>query len=147
MQWLSIPLVIVAGVLNAVESGTNAQLAKSLGSPWPAAIVVALVGLVGVTVAMAFVGNSWPGMDKIASVPWWAWIGGLFGAAYVLAMLSFAEQLGAALFTGLSVTAAIVASVVLDHFGWVGFKPHALNVWRALGAALMIGGVGLIARF
>jgi len=147
MQWLGIPFVILIGVLNAIQSGSSAQLAKALGSPWPAAIAVSLVGLAGVAAALAFVGNPWPGMDKIMSTPWWAWIGGLFGAAYVLATLSFAGQLGAALFTGLSVTAAIVASVVLDHFGWVGFKPHALNIWRALGAALMIGGVGLIARF
>lgn len=147
MQWLGIPFVIVVGVLNAVQSGANAQLAKSLGSPWPAAIAVSLVGLAGVMAALVLVGSPWPGMDKVASVPWWAWVGGLFGAAYVLATLSFAEQLGAALFTGLTVTAAIVASVVLDHFGWVGFKQHPLNAWRIIGAALMIGGVGLIAKF
>lgn len=34
MKWLVLPLVALAGALNAVQSGVNSQLAKSLGQPW-----------------------------------------------------------------------------------------------------------------
>jgi transporter family-2 protein len=45
------------------------------------------------------------------------------------------------------VTAAVVVSLALDHFGLVGFEEHRANPWRLLGAALMIAGVALVARF
>jgi bacterial/archaeal transporter family-2 protein len=39
-----------------------------------------------------------------------------------------------------------VCSVVLDHFGVVGFNEHGLSVGRAAGCLLMIAGFVLIAR-
>jgi transporter family-2 protein len=50
-------------------------------------------------------------------------------------------------FVGFTVTAALVASLVLDHFGWFHMPVHAINLGRILGAALMIGGITLIARY
>jgi transporter family-2 protein len=35
----------------------------------------------------------------------------------------------------------------MDHFGLFGFDEHRAGVPRMLGAALMLGGLGLIARF
>ena len=58
-----------------------------------------------------------------------------------------AQKLGSGVFTGLSITAAIVVSALLDQFGWVGFRQHTLSPMRALGCALMIGGVWLVSRF
>ena len=46
------------------------------------------------------------------------------GGTYVLAMILLADRLGAALFTGLTVTAAIITSLLLDHDGWLGFARH-----------------------
>jgi transporter family-2 protein len=37
-------------------------------------------------------------------------------------------------------------SLVLDHFGWVGFAAHGMNLWRAVGAVLLVAGVVLIVR-
>ena len=39
----------------------------------------------------------------------------------------------------------VVASIVLDNYGWVGFEVHPASLWRVLGAALMIVGVGMVA--
>lgn len=77
-------------------------------------------------------------------MPWWAWIGGVLGACYVLAVIFLAQKLGAAVFTGLSVTAAIVTSVALDHFVWVGFEQQTAGLGRIVGCALMIGGLVLV---
>jgi transporter family-2 protein len=97
--------------------------------------------------AAPFLGLAWPGTARLAGVPWWAWLGGAMGGAYVLAMIVLADRLGAALFTGVTVTAAIVTSLLLDHYGWLGFTQHAAGPWRILGGALMIGGVALISLF
>ena len=147
MSFLLVPLALLAGVLNTVQSGANATLAKGLGQPIAAALAVTLGNVAVYMVAALFVGLRWPGLGRAAQLPWWAWTGGICGAAYVLAVLFFAEKLGAAVFTGCTVTAAILTSVALDHFGLVGFKEHAFNVWRGLGVLLLLAGVGLISRF
>jgi bacterial/archaeal transporter family-2 protein len=51
------------------------------------------------------------------------------------------------LFIGLTVTASTLLSVVLDHYGWLGFAEHPAGPGRLIGAVLMIVGVGLIAAF
>ncbi len=74
-------------------------------------------------VATVAVGGSFPS-GKLGDVPWWAWTGGVISAIYIVSMLVGAGQLGAGLFTGLTVTAAVITSVALDHFGLVGFQQH-----------------------
>jgi len=63
----------------------------------------------------------------------------------VVAQLYLAESLGAAPFLGLVVTGGVIASILLDHFGLVGFKTHRASRWRILGGALMVAGVTLVA--
>ena len=59
----------------------------------------------------------------------------------------FAQKLGSGLFTGLSLTASLIVSILLDQMGWIGFKQHSASPLRLLGGALMIGGVWLITKF
>ncbi|MDT7811437.1 MAG: bacterial/archaeal transporter family-2 protein [Acidobacteriaceae bacterium] len=86
-------------------------------------------------------------LRDLASMPWWAPIGGLVGAVQVYAGLTLVNRVGAGLFVGFTVTAALIMSLAIDHFGWLRMDHHPLNVWRALGGLLLIGGVTLVARF
>ncbi|KMO21008.1 DMT family transporter [Methylobacterium platani] len=140
-------IAILAGVLNTVQAGANTTLNKTLGQPVLVALTVSAANALVYLAAIPFVGLGWPGTSRLAQVPWWAWLGGAMGGAYVLAMIVLAGRLGAAVFTGLTVTAGLVTSVLLDHYGWVGFAPHPAGPWRLLGCGLMIAGVALIARF
>ena len=85
--------------------------------------------------------------SHLGDAPWWTWTGGIIGAVYVLSMLIGPGQLGAGLFTGMTVTAAIIASIALDHFGLVGFEHHPAGIGRLVGAALMIAGIACVAAF
>ncbi|SDO24237.1 transporter family-2 protein [Methylobacterium phyllostachyos] len=140
-------LAAAAGILNTVQTGANASLNKALGQPILAALIVAATNAAVYLLAAPFLGLGWPGGNRLASVPWWAWLGGAMGGAYVLAMILLAERLGAAVFTGITVTAAIVTSLLLDHYGWLGFTRHAAGPWRILGGLLMVGGVALLSLF
>ncbi|WP_237476698.1 DMT family transporter [Lichenibacterium dinghuense] len=137
-------LTVVAGVLTTVQSGANAALNKALGQPVLVAFAVVAANLAVYLASIPVLGIGWPAPERFAQAPWWAWIGGVFGGLYVLAAVLFAERLGAALFTGLVVTAGIVTSIALDHFGLVGFERHAAGVGRIAGGALMIGGLILV---
>ena len=65
----------------------------------------------------------------------------------ILAQLYASPAIGAATFLGIIVTVGVLASLVLDHFGWIGFQVHPASVWRVAGAVLMVIGVGLVAVF
>jgi transporter family-2 protein len=139
---------LLAGVATAIEPGQNAGLAKSLARPLLAGIVSLVVSIATIAVAMLVTGQfGLPGTDRLAQVPWWAWLGGLMSAGLTMAQLYISKTIGAATFLGLIVTAGVVTSILLDHFGLVGFREHPASLWRLLGGALMIGGVGLVARF
>ena len=147
MPFLLALAAVVAGILNTVQNGANATLNKTLEAPILTAFIVT-GGNVGVyLLASLVVGFAWPSGERAAAVPWWAWIGGALGACYVLSVIFLAQKLGAAVFTGLSVTAAIVTSVALDHFGWAGFEQHSAGLWRIVGCVLMIGGLALVSLF
>lgn len=147
MVWLLIPVTVLAGIANAVQSGANAALNKGLQDPIFTALVVTATSTMVYLLVGCFVGMGWPSSDRFTQVPWWAWLGGCLGGFYILCVIFLAEKLGAAVFTGVAVTAAIITSVTLDHFGWVGFKEHAAGLWRIVGCILMIGGLALVSAF
>ncbi len=147
MIWLMGAVAFLGGILNTVQSGSNATLSKSLGQPIAAAFIVSLITTsLFLTIALVM-GIKIPKEALLGAVPWWAWIGGFMGGFYILASILFAEKLGAAVFIGCTVTAGLTTSVVMDHFGLVGFKEHAAGLGRIAGVALMIGGLALINLF
>ena len=146
MKALLFAFVAAAGALTSVESGANAKLTKTLGGPWWPSILFSLISLGSLAIGTAVMGGPFPSA-KLPAVPWWAWTGGFVSALYVVSMLIAPGQLGAGLFTGLTVTAAIVASVALDHWGLVGFPVHPAGVGRLLGTALMVAGIVCVAVF
>ena len=137
-------IAALAGVLNTVKAGADTTPSRVLEQPIAVALVVSAVNAAVYLAAGMVVGLGWPGTQRIAAAPWWAWLGGLMGAVYVLAAIHLAQRLGAAIFTGITVTAAIPTSTTLDHFGWVGFAQHGASLWRIVGCALMIGGLALV---
>lgn len=147
-MWFLYPFAILAGALNAFQSGANATLAKTLEQPFVAGLIVVAVSATTLLTAGLVSGQiAAPGPGKWSAVPWWGWIGGVLGAVFVLSQLFVAQKIGAGPFIGLSVTAAVIVSIALDHFGLMGFKEHAAGAARLAGAGLMIAGVFLVARY
>ena len=147
-MWFLYGFALVAGIANAVQSGVNATLSKNLAQPFAAGIVVSLAGGVTLLVIGLILGRfALPSLGDMRAVPLWAWFGGMAGAFLILSQLFVAQQIGAAPYLGLLVTAGVITSILLDHFGWIGFEQHPLTLWRALGGVLMVGGIALVALF
>lgn len=62
-----------------------------------------------------------------AGAPWWAWIGGVLGAYYVVINISFAYKLGAGTAVAVFVCSQLGMSVVLDLTGLVGFQKRTFS--------------------
>src|SRR6202167_362181 len=88
-----------------------------------------------------------PSVKDLASMPWWAPLGGLVGAVQVYAGLTLVNRVGAGPFMGFTVTAALITSLLIDHFGWFRMQPPPLSAGRMIGGLLLVGGVTLVAKF
>jgi transporter family-2 protein len=111
VNWLVYVLSAGAGLANPAQSGTNAQLKKTLGHPIWATVAVYLSGLAAMLIMQAFVRDGWPSRENFSATPWWAWMGGVLSIASTMTGLVFAQKLGSGVFTGISVTAALASSI------------------------------------
>jgi len=144
---LLLAVAFLVGALITVQVGTNTRLKEAFGEAMPAVILSSLLGVVILGVATLVSRTPWPSAARVLGTPWWAWLGGLLGAVYAVATVLLARRLGAAALTALVVTGQLICSVVLDHFGALGFTEHALSAGRVAGCMLMIAGFVLITRF
>ena len=64
----------------------------------------------------------------------------------VYAGLTLVNKVGTGTFVGVTVTAALNTSLLIDHFGWFRMQPHPLSVARVIGGFLLIGGITLVAK-
>jgi transporter family-2 protein len=139
-------LALLAGALLPVQAGVNLQLRIVLGHPLTATLVSFIVGSVGLAALVGVLRLPVPIGTAWARSEGWLWTGGLLGADNIVATIVVAPRLGAATLVAALVAGQMVASLALDHFGWVGFTVHPIDPWRLLGAALIVGGVVLVQR-
>ena len=147
-MWFLYGLTILGGLGNGLQPGLNATVRGTLGQP----IVAGLLSIVGTTLTLLLVGVvtgqlGLPAPDRWGQVPWWAWFAGVMGAAFILAQIYAARAIGAGPFLSVTVAVALLTSLVLDHFGLMGFAKHAFSAGRLAGAALIVGGVILVKLF
>src|ERR1700678_2091665 len=144
--WLY-PIILVAGARQAWGPLMNAVVKTASPNP-------RLASLVSFLPVIALLGVLWfclprplPTIEGIGAMPWWAPLGGVIGAFAVIAGLLFVGKVGAGAFAGLTITANILMSLVIDHFGLFGMEVHELSTGRIAGAALMVAGIALISYF
>ncbi len=138
-------LVMAAGVMIAVQAPTNAMLAKAGGSPVLAALISFIVGTVALTATWLASGNR-PAASVFAGLPWYAWIGGLYGAFFVGAAAFAAPRIGLASLVTIAISGQIVAALLMDHYGLLGLPREPVNIGRIAGAMLVVAGVVLVRR-
>jgi transporter family-2 protein len=142
-----VPFIILGGALQSCGAAMNGQLNKYVVNPWIAsAISFALITFFFLSASLLHP-HPVPTQQQLAELPWWAVAGGLVGAVQVYAGLTLVNKVGAGPFTGLTVTAALLMSLLIDHFGWFRMQPHPLNAGRIAGGVLLVGGIALISKF
>ena len=139
-----IVLAILVGALVPIQAGINATLAHHGGHPLFAmaanmslATVTVFAGILALRVPMP-VGN------VLAAAPWYAWLGGLCGAALVFSAIVLAPKLGAVAFVSASIVGTVGASLIVDHFGLLAFRPTPVTGLRLMGGALVVLGMVLV---
>ncbi|MBB6464724.1 DMT family transporter [Aminobacter carboxidus] len=133
---------LVAGAAIPFQAGANAMLGRLLGHPlWATMVSLAVSVALAVPVMLAFKVPMPAFAAAAATGPWWVWIGGAAGVVYVTAALLLAPKMGAASFIVAVIGGQMMASLVIDHFGLMGFVQRPASMARVAGLVLIVAGL------
>ncbi|WP_027182512.1 DMT family transporter [Oleidesulfovibrio alaskensis] len=147
MSALLFVMALLAGATLPTQAGINSGLqAHWAGSPVLASLVSFSVGTAAL-VCWCLVTRTAPAVPVPGTTQWWHWTGGLLGAFFVSAVTFLAPRLGATTMVALILAGQVTASVLLDHFGVLGYQARSVNLPRLAGLVMVGAGVYLIRRF
>lgn len=139
-------LVLIAGAMTAAQPPTNAILARESGSVLFAALLSFSVGTLAL-IAAVLATQPRLALAPLGQVPWYAWLGGFYGAFFVAVSAFAAPRLGVASLITIGIAGQLLAALALDHFGAFGIPRAEISPGRVLGVLLVIAGVVLVRRY
>jgi len=142
---LSLFVALVGGVLLAAQAPTNALLGKASGSAIVAAFISFLIGTIALGAAVAVTSGKLfdPGLKQ---VPWYAWLGGFYGAFFVAAAAFGAPRVGLGVFLTAAIAGQLAAALLVDHYGLFGLMRQPVTLTRAAGLLLILVGAVLVRK-
>lgn len=147
MLYLFIFLAFAIGVATTVQAGVNSQMRLAIDNPILAAIISFSGGLTVLILTFTFFNTGpIPTLETLRQVSWWKFFGGAFGSFYVLSVIFIVRDLGPANMLALAVAGQLLAAIVIDHYGWLGFSLHPVSPMRLIGVAFLVVGVYLILK-
>ena len=143
LGWIA--LALAAGAVLPVQGAVNGLLRRDLGAPFAVGAVSFLVAtlamLAVLLLATAILRQPRPQLAGVSAMPWWGWLGGFAGAAYVTTVFTAIPVIGTAAAVGLTVAGQQVASVLVDRYGWFRLPQRPVSGVRLAGVALVLVGV------
>lgn len=131
-----------AGALIPLMAILNAGLARAVGGPVQAAVILFAVGLVSSLLVAATATARIPELPTLARIPFAQFAGGIIVAFYVLSITFLAPRFGVGNAILFAVTAQLLSSAAIDHYGLAGASLRPLTATRLLGLAIVI--IGLV---
>jgi transporter family-2 protein len=135
-------IALFAGFLLANQGPINADLRKTIGSPFWASVLSQIIGTIFLAlISLTLVGSLFPSLHFILSNPLWIWIGGFIGPIYVTSTVFLFPRLGAVQTVILPIFGQILMGVVIDSFGWFSSNQIPLTTMRGIGMVVTIIGI------
>lgn len=144
LSLVPVAMALLAGAFLPFQATLNGAMGKTLGHPlWGAMVSLAVSAIVLLPLLWVFNVPA-PRLTSALQGPWWLWIGGIFGALYVVSATAYAPKLGAGSFLVLVVASQMIVALAVDHFGLMGLTPRPASLVRFVGVALILAGAVLI---
>jgi transporter family-2 protein len=140
-------LALLAGAALPMQGAVNAQLRGDLDAPVAAATLSFLVATAAMALLLAAVivlGGCRPHARALSGLPWWGWLGGAVGAAYVTAVFLLIPEIGAAPTIALTVAGQQLASVAVDRYGLLRLPARPVTPVRLAAVGALLAGVLLV---
>ena len=140
-------LVFLAGAILPIQAGFNIQIGRTVQQPVFAAFASFLIGTIALFIYLLSVKFNFSSISATQSVSPIFWTAGILGAFYVASVIIIAPKLGTALTFSLIVGGQMIISLILDHFGLLGFSIKEINWQRIVGVLFLVLGVLLIRKY
>ncbi len=140
-------LAIVAGMMLPTQATINHRLATTLGSPILASFVSFIIGTIALFIYILATGVPLANLASLRNASLISLSGGLIGAFFVASTVILVPRLGVALSFSLVVAGQMLITLILDNYGWLGVPVKEINLYRVVGASLVVIGVVLIRKF
>ena len=138
---------LTMGVMVPFQSIVNARLSQQIGSPINAAFISFAGGFICFLLIQVFGPAPFPTIKQIMSLRPILLSGGLIGALFVGSAILLVPKLGSTAWIALIVTGQLAMSLLLDHYGILGLPVKSINLYRVVGALLLIAGSTMITKF
>jgi transporter family-2 protein len=145
MEALAVPFLLLVGSLLALQAAANVQLATALTSPVSASALQLGIGAV-LLLALAAAAGSLGAFGALDGAEPWSLAGGLGSALYITAGIVLFPRIGAVAAVGLFIAGQMLASILLDGFGWLGVAREEPGAVALTGAAAIVAGTWLVVR-
>jgi len=136
-------LMLATGVAIPIMAAWNSKLGVELGSPWAAAFILFVLGVIVCGIAMLALGL--PKQGWFTATPLY-YAGGLIVSFYVLSITWTAPRIGVANAVFFVLLGQIVAAAGIDQFGLFGALKSSLTTQRIVGIVFMLIGTYLARR-
>ncbi len=145
MEAFALPFLLLVGSLLALQAAANVQLSTAMTSPFGASALQLGIGA-ALLVALAAIVGSLGAVELLGGAEPWMLAGGLGSAVYITAGIVLFPRIGALVAVGLFIAGQMLASLLLDGFGWLGVPLEPPGAAALLGAAAVVAGAWLIVR-
>lgn len=147
MIWIYYLLALIAGTMIPTQAAINNKLVTYVHSPALSAFISFGVGLIALLIYTFVTGTPLGNLSLAKNAPPVAWLGGICGAFFVTAVILVVPRLGVALTFSILILGQMIATLPIDHFGFLESPISAINWQRILGIVLVVLGVFIIRRF
>jgi transporter family-2 protein len=147
MGQLYILLALAIGLFLPIQVGINTELAQRISSPITASLFSFAVGTISLMVCLFIFRDPWPDLNTLTTIPKWLWLGGLIGAFAVFGSIISGPKIGLLSLVAFVLAGQLLASLILDHYGWLGFPVRELSLGRISGSTLLLISVVLIHKY
>ncbi len=82
-----------------------------------------------------------PNLAELRAGPWWAWLGGITGAVFVMGALVIVPHTGTFVYVMSVIAGQMIGAVTADKFGLFGLPVVELDAAKIVGIVLVLSGV------
>ncbi|PYE18390.1 transporter family-2 protein [Paraburkholderia silvatlantica] len=143
MNLLYLVMAFAGGVALSVQAAVNSRLSAGVGGqPLVASLVSFAVGVLCLGAVTLFQADWHVVAANIGRQPWWRWLGGVLGGAFVFTTVFLAPRIGITNAMFLFIVGQLTAGMCIDGFGLIQLPVRAVHWWKFAGLAVML--IGLV---
>lgn len=136
--WIAV--AVLMGLLLTWQSPVNAEAARRFGSPVLAGMLSIGGSFTLLAIYAAFTVRSLPTASALAGMPWWAWIGGITGAVFIIGAIFVVQRTGNFVLVASVIAGQMIGALAADRFGMWGLPQVEIDAAKIAAVGLVLAG-------